>query len=101
MVEQLEEKIIFFLNKTCDIEMYERMNNSDYKFDGTHQEFLKHNITHIKTLVDKELIFLSKLIDLITEQKLNMVDEEDFIEHAAIGFYYNYEYKLVIVHEDD
>jgi hypothetical protein len=29
-----------------------------------------------------------------------MVDEEDFVEHKAVCFYYNHEYKLVLVHED-
>jgi hypothetical protein len=100
MVEQLYDKIIQFFTTLCDDQVYALITNSDYKFDGTYSDFIKHNISHIKSLDTKELTFLSKLVDLITEKKLNMVDPEDFVEHKAVCFYYNKDYKLVLVHED-
>ena len=100
MVEQLDDKIIQFFTTICDVQMFAHINSSDYKFVGTYDDFINHNITLIKSLYIKELTFLSKLVDLITEKKLNMVDEEDFVEHKAVCFYYNHEYKLVLVHED-
>jgi len=100
MANQTQQQVINFFRDKCNNDMYDNIKKSDYNFTESYDEFMNHNINHIQTLDDKELKFLLKLSNLIANKKLNLVDEEEFVENLAIAFYFDNDYKLIIVNEN-
>jgi len=103
------EKIEYILNiidkvdfdRMIDYQLeYQSDNNNKIFIDenGKYNKeiFINHNKTCLKELNNEELSFVYKLSKKIN--KINMVDEENFIEWQCHILYYNSNKKLVIGH---
>ena len=97
----LKQEIINFFKRTNTQLIFDNYHDDKFKFVETYDEFVANTITQINSLNTSELKFLSKLSDFIEKKKINMIDEEDFVEHPAITFYYNNNSKLIIIYDDN
>ena len=78
---------------------YKRMseNNSMYE-DISYDNFLLWNTFKIDTLDNDGISWLSKLIEYISSNKVNLIDMEDCGSWTASAFFYDMDAKLCIVH---
>lgn len=65
---------------------------------STLKEFLLHNEVCVNRLKSIELNATVRLCEMIQANKINLVDEENFVEFRADTIYYNKDNKLVVLH---
>lgn len=81
----------------------------DYQFDrmksqneecgfSTLDGFILHNERCVRGLKSAELNATVRLCEMIQAGKIDLVDEDNFVEFGACAIYYNKDNKLVIMH---
>jgi hypothetical protein len=78
---------------------YKRMreNNSEYE-NMSYDDFLLWNTCKIDTLDNDGISWLSKLIEYISSNKVNLIDMEDCGSWTASAFFYDMNANMCIVH---
>lgn len=55
----------------------------------SYKKFVSHNTKIVNLMSDKELEFHCNLMDLIKSNEIKLLDQENFYENNAVGFYFN------------
>lgn len=100
--EEKQQFVIKFIANNFKKYSFDRMqeynDDKEHMLFGSYAIFLEHNEECVEKLNTDELDFVYMLCKQIRDNKIIMVDEEDFGEWKATAIYYNRKRNLTIMH---
>jgi hypothetical protein len=105
--EQIKNELINFIQSSLDnkkIKLLKKENKDNHPKEifSSHKNYITHNKEIVNLLSDEELDFHYELMNLIKLGEIKLIDQENFYENDAVGFYfkpYN-PFKVVILWND-
>jgi hypothetical protein len=99
--KNVQQELINFICSTLNAEKIKllKMENKHKPTETftSYKKFVSHNTEIVNSLSDDELEFHLGLMNLIKSREIKLLDQEDFYENDACGFYFSPTNMLVVL----
>lgn len=99
--KNVQQELINFISLSLDTNKFKLLKKENKlnpsQIFTSHKKFISHNTEIINSMSEDELEFHFNLMNMIKSQEIKLLDQEDFYENDAYGFYFNPSNTLVIL----